>query len=246
MYFTERYHEIIKILKERNGASVHFLAEQLHVSEPTIRRDLTVLEKQERIRRTFGGAVLNDMSTSEIPLSLRESENRQPKEIIAKKAMEHISDGKVIFIDASSTASHLLKYLPGFSNLTIITNSPKNSLKLAELRVRSFSTGGLLLENSIAYVGKQAEDFVRNFNADLFFFSSRGLSDDGVLSDSSIEESELRRVMMAHSRKKILLCTSDKIGKSYMYNLCRLSDVDEVISEVPLPEHLTKIMQREH
>lgn len=238
MYFTERYHEIIKILKERNGASVHFLAEQLHVSEPTIRRDLTVLEQQERIRRTFGGAVLNDMSTSEIPLSLRESENRQPKEIIAKKAIEHISDGKVIFIDASSTASNLIKYLPGFSNLTIITNSPKNSLKLAELRVRSFCTGGLLLENSIAYVGKQAEDFVRNFNADLFFFSSRGLSDDGVLSDSSIEESELRRVMMEHSRKKIFLCTSDKIGKSYMYNLCRLGDVNEVISEISLPEHL--------
>lgn len=238
MYFTERYEDIIKILKERNSASVHFLAEHLHVSEPTIRRDLVVLEQEKRIKRTFGGAVISDMSTTEIPLALRESENRQPKEIIAKKAIEHISDGKIIFIDASSTASKLLKYLPNFSNLTIITNSPKNSLKLAELRVRSFCTGGLLLENSIAYVGKQAEDFVRNFNADLFFFSSRGLSDTGVLSDSSIEESELRRVMMEHSRKKIFLCTSDKIGKSYMYNLCRLSAVDEVISEVELPEHL--------
>ena len=238
MYFTERYEDIIKILKKRNGASVHYLADQLHVSEPTIRRDLAFLEKQKRIKRTFGGAVISDMATSEIPLSLRESENRLPKEIIAKKAIEHISDGKIIFIDASSTASKILKYLPNFSNLTIITNSPKNSLKLAEMKVRSFSTGGLLLENSIAYVGRGAENFVRNFNADLFFFSSRGLSEDGVLSDASIEESELRRVMMEQSKKKIFLCTSDKIGKSYMYNLCRLSDVDEIICDKPLPENL--------
>lgn len=240
MYFTERYDDIIKILKKRNGASVHYLAEQLHVSEPTIRRDLAFLEKEKRIKRTFGGAVINDMATSEIPLSLRESENRLPKEIIAKKAIEYISDGKIIFIDASSTASKILKYLPNFSNLTIITNSPKNSLKLAEMKVKSFSTGGLLLENSIAYVGRGAENFVRNFNADLFFFSSRGLSEDGVLSDASIEESELRRVMMEQSKKKIFLCTSDKIGKSYMYNLCKLSDVDEVISDKPLPESLQR------
>ncbi len=41
---------------------------------------------------------------------------------------------------------------------------------------------------------------------------------------------------MVHSRKNIFLCISDKIGKSYMYNLCKLSDVDEVISDMPLPE----------
>lgn len=238
MYFTERHDQILSILKERNGVSVHFLAEKLHVSEPTIRRDLTFLEKQERIKRTFGGAVLNDMTTSEIPLSLRENENKLPKDIIARKAVEHISNGKIIFIDASSTASHLLKYLPQFSDLTIITNSPKTSLKLAELKIRSFSTGGLLLENSIAFVGSGAENFIRNFNADLFFFSSRGLSEDGVISDASIEESNLRRVMMEQSKKKIFLCTSDKIGKRYMYNLCKTSDVDLVICDKELPEFL--------
>ena len=240
MYYTERHDEILTILKERNGASVHYLAKNLHVSEPTIRRDLTYLEKQHYIKRTFGGAVLNDMTTSEIPLSLRESENRLPKEIIAKKAIEHISDGKIIFIDASSTVSKLLKYFPQFKDLTIITNSPKNSLKLGELKVKSYSTGGLLLENSIAFVGSGAENFIRNFNADIFFFWSRGLSEDGVISDSSVDESNLRRVMMEHSKKRIFLCTSDKMGKRYMYNLCTLSDVDVIISDKELPDSLKR------
>lgn len=244
MYFSERYDKILDILKERNGVSVHYLAEKLHVSEPTIRRDLTYLEKKDYIKRTFGGAVLNDMTTSQIPLSLRESENKLPKEIIVQKAREFISDGKIIFIDASSTASKLLKYLPQFSDLTIITNSPKTSLKLAELKIKSFSTGGLLLENSIAFVGSGAENFIRNFNADLFFFSSRGLSEDGVISDSSIDESNLRRVMMEQSKKKIFLCTSDKIGKRYMYNLCKLSEIDEIISEKPLPDNLLRIAKK--
>ena len=106
--------------------------------------------------------------------------------------------------------------------------------------MKSYSTGGLLLENSIAFVGSGAENFIRNFNADIFFFSSRGLSEDGVISDSSVDEANLRRVMMEHSKKRIFLCTSDKMGKRYMYNLCTLSDVDVIISDKELPDSLKR------
>ena len=122
----------------------------------------------------------------------------------------------------------------------MITNSPKTSLKLAELKIRSLSTGGLLLENSISFVGAHAENFVRNFNADIFFFSCRGITDDGQLTDSSMEESQLRRIMMEHSKKKIFLCTSNKIGRKYMYNLCDVSAVDGVICEKELPDGLQR------
>ncbi len=98
------------------------------------------------------------------------------------------------------TASNVIPHLKKFKNLTVITNSPKNSLKLAELKIKSFSTGGILLENSVAYVGTSAQNFIKQFNADLFSFSCRG-AHDGILNDSSIEETDLRKVMMRQSKK---------------------------------------------
>ena len=240
MYYRERHNKILDILQKRNSASVHFLAQALYVSEPTIRRDLAVLQEQGKIRRTFGGAVLSDMINKEVPFVLREHENRRAKDAIARMAAKHIRDGQIIFLDASSTASYLTPYLASFSDLTVITNSPKTSLKLAELKIRSLSTGGLLLENSISFVGAHAENFVRNFNADIFFFSCRGITVDGQLTDSSMEESQLRRIMMEHSKKKIFLCTSNKIGRKYMYNLCDVSAVDGVICEKELPDGLQR------
>ena len=76
MFYSKRHEDILKILKEREAASVHFLAKELFVSEPTVRRDLDILQKQGRVRRTFGGAVICELLNREVPLSLREREGR--------------------------------------------------------------------------------------------------------------------------------------------------------------------------
>lgn len=232
MFYNERYEAIVDILREKSTVSVHFLAKELFVSEPTIRRDLKKMEESGIIKRTFGGAVLSEYLNKEVPLSMRERENMTAKDYIAREAVKHICDGQVVFLDASSTASRIVKYISAFSNLTVITNSPKTSLKLAELKIKSFCTGGLMLENSIAYVGSYAENFVKNFNADIFFFSSRGITQNGLITDSSVEESDLRKAMMSNSKKNIFLCTSDKIGKQYFYNLTNASETDGVICDV--------------
>ena len=243
MFYSERQQAIVKILSAKGSASVHFLANELHVSEPTIRRDLTYLEEKNFIHRTFGGAVINQLTTTEIPFQLREHDNPTAKETIAKKACKHIKNDMVIFIDSSSTASKILKHLTNYSGLTVITNSPQCSLKLAELNIRCFCTGGYMKDDSYTYVGPYAEYFLRNFNADILFLSSRGLSDDGFLCHSSVEESNMRRVMIQQSKKRVLLCTSDKIGHSYMCNICTLNEIDDIITEGETPEFLLKMLR---
>ena len=243
MYYSERHQAIVEILTQRKSASVRYLASQLHVSEPTIRRDLTYLEEKNFIHRTFGGATINQLTTTEIPFQIREKSNSAIKDLIAKKACRHISNDMVIFIDSSSTASKILKYLTNYSGLTVITNSPQCSLKLAELQIRCFCTGGYMKEDSYTYVGPYAEYFLRNFNADILFFSCRGLSNDGILSYSSVEESNMRRVMIQQSKKRVLLCASEKIGRSYMCNICTLNEVDDVITEGDTPEYLMNLLR---
>ena len=225
MHYCERHEKIIDILNERTNVTVKYLAEKLFVSLPTIRRDLTYLENQNRLRRTFGGAVINTNNVSEIPFELRDSVDVKIKDALAQRASSLIKDDMVIFLDASSTVLRLVPYLNGFKNLTVITNSPIVNLMLAEHNISSFSTGGILLKSAKAYVGSFAEDFVKKFNADLCFISCRGISENGMLNDGSIEESSLRLAMINNSKKSVFIMSSNKLNKSYSFNIIHVSKV---------------------
>ncbi len=232
MFNIERQQEILNILEENKSVSVTKLCKLLFVSAPTIRRDLSILENQGKVLRTHGGVVLRQAAENEIPLMLREEQNSLSKQIIAEKAAARISDGNVIFLDASSTVAHIIPHLKKFNDIIVVTNSPKTSLKLGEENIRNYCTGGLLLAHSIAYVGNEAEEFVSNINADIFFFSSRGYLVDGNITDSSVEEAAVKKAMIKHADKSFYLCDSSKKNKKYMYNICSVNDVTGIINEI--------------
>ena len=159
MYNLERQTEILNILEKNKSISVSKLSEILYVSAPTVRRDLTILERQGRVLRTHGGVVLKQTAEKEIPLILREDQNSSSKKIIAQKAIQHINNGDVIFLDASSTVAHMIPYLKKFKDIVVVTNSPQTSIRLGNENIKNYCTGGLLLLHSIAYVGSDAEKF---------------------------------------------------------------------------------------
>lgn len=54
----KRLLQIVDILKKENKISTSRLAELLHVSEMTVRRDLDLLQKDHIVERKYGGAIL--------------------------------------------------------------------------------------------------------------------------------------------------------------------------------------------
>ena len=233
MFEAERLQKIQTLLERRQAVSVQQLAQELFVSCTTIRRDLNELQRQGLVKRIHGGAVLIAGDAQELPLYMRKKQNSAAKELIALRAVTHIRDGQVLFFDASSTVQHLVPHLAGFRDLTIITNGLKTAQELSALPHKVYCTGGLQLHNSSAYVGHIAERTIREFNADLFFFSSRGLAWDGRITDASGEETQLRRVMLEQSKKHIFLCDSSKFGADFCHNLCRVDQTDAFISDAP-------------
>ena len=231
MTITERQQQIMKRLQEEPEITVSALAKALHVSDPTIRRDFTELAKRGLITKVYGGARLHQgAADSEIPFLLRENEKSSAKVEMGRKAAEYVHDGMVIMLDGSTSAYYIVPYLARFKDLIVITSGAKTAVALAEMNIRTFSTGGQMITHSFSYIGEQAESFVRQINADILFFSCHGLSLDGKMTDVSIEEATLRRVMFEHSRMKILLCDSGKIGKTYFYNMGNIRDIDAVVS----------------
>ncbi len=231
MYNLERQQEILGVLEQNRSISVTKLAEMLYVSQPTIRRDLSILEQQGKVKRTHGGVILRSASDAEIPLMFREGQNNSAKRAIAQKAAEYITNGDVIFLDASSTAAYLIPYIARHDHVIVVTNSPKTSMLLGERNVKNYCTGGLLLAHSVAYVGREAERFVSTVNANLFFFSSRGYTEGGMITDSSEREVAVKKAMRKNAEKSYYLCDESKKNQKFAFNICAVKDVDAVIDE---------------
>ena len=233
MMIEERQRLIIEELKADPHIGVKELSKKLFVSEPTIRRDLTELHNRGIITKIYGGAIINTTAAyREVPFFLRENEKSIAKSEMGRRAAAMIEDGMVIMLDGSTSAYHIVPFLSRFKNLTVITSGAKTAVALAESNIRTFCTGGQMIIHSFSYVGKQAEDFVRSVNADILFFSCHGLDGMGRMTDNAIEEADIRRVMFEHSARKILLCDSSKLGKTYFYNMGNVADMDGVISDV--------------
>ena len=237
MLKNQRHNEIIEILKKEGFAEVRSLGDRLYASQPTIRRDLDLLEKQGYIRRSHGGAMLADDKIN-TPVSFRRGTKAREKAQICRLAASLIKSGSLIFADASTTASHLADVLNERDNVTVVTNGYPICRALSENNVQVFSTGGRLLKNSMAFVGSQAEEAVRRYNADWLFFSSSSLDNDGMISDYSEEETALRIAMRTGAQRSVFLCDSTKIGKASAFRAFSLSEVDCIVTDTPLPESM--------
>lgn len=245
MAFYERENDLINIIMQYDRVSVEELLKRQYTSKSTLRRDLKKLEEKGLIIRTHGGVMpVKKFADEQIPFFMRESEQNEEKERIAKQAVELIHDGDVIMLDATTSAYRLIKYFKDLKDIIVITSGAKASYLLGEMGIKNICTGGHMINKSFSYVGQEALDTISKYNADITFFSCRGLSEDGFLSDNSIEENEVRKMMMKHAKRKVFLCNSEKIGHSYLNNLCHVSETDTIISNEAVPPYITSLMKQ--
>ena len=239
MYQNEREQEILDILARHGFVTVPMLAKKLHISESSIRRDLSSLQKKGLVHRSYGGAELaNTMNrTHNIPFSLRSQESSAEKRRIATAAAQLVHEGDVVFVDASSTCFYLFSELIKIKGITIITNSIEGLHMLMDYDVPVISSGGhISAENRAALVGPYAEEAISNLHADIFFFSVYALSNEGVLTDLYLSEITIRKRMMEQANQSFFLCDSKKIGKRSMYRMCSLPELDGIISDISIQE----------
>lgn len=231
-----RQQQILELLKQEQYLSVNDLSQRLFFSKPTVRRDLAELEKSGLVFRSHGGASLKSSPNSDVAFDLRNTLHTRQKAEIARKAAAMIEDGDVVFLDASTTALHMAKYLTDKHYITVITNSIQLPALLRSSNIPIYSTGGRLIPNSLAFGGPVAEQSIQHFHIDKFFFSSCALTDSGEILDFSEEETMLRKVLLQHADRSIFLCDSSKLGKNAVFHVADLSQVDAVICDVEIKQ----------
>ena len=223
-----RDEEILQLINQAGYISIRDLAEKTYTSQSTVRRDLERMEQKGLLRRRHGGA--ESIALLRPPLIVRKQHNQAEKHAIARRAAALVTPGSTVFLDVSTTVQYMIPYLSGIEGLTVYTNGADTAIRLVVSRIRTVCTGGELFAESMAYVGTVAEDTVRKTYFDAMFFSCAGF-DDRVISDWSEQESVLRRVVMEQSEKKYFLADHTKQGKRFTHIICRIGDVDEILSE---------------
>lgn len=88
--------------------------------------------------------------------------------------------------------------------------------------------GGIYYEHDMCTVGGMTNEFLRNINVDVGFFSAKGLSDDGIISDDDESQTAARKAAMINCKQKIFLFDTTKQHKKYIYTLCKTDVIDDI------------------
>ena len=219
--------ELLDYLEEKQYATVEELSAKLFVSQSSVRRRLTSLQEKGLVIRTHGGVKISEANNFFPTFSFRSHLNSSEKKKIALTAVDLVKDGDVVFLDGSTSAFFMAEYLKSFKNLRVITNGIDTLSLLSKNKIDAYSTGGRISNtNRSALVGQIALNSVRNFHADVAFFSAHSVSSDGQIYDCFEEENYVRREMMKNTTKKVFICDSSKLGFSSPYKLCTINDID--------------------
>lgn len=231
MLVAERYEKIVALVNKKGSIRVSELSELCQVTEETIRRDLDKLEKAGQLRRSHGGAVSLKEQAAETPYFEREIMHVEEKKKIAQKAVEFVSEGDRLILDASSSAWYVASVLPDI-RLTVLTNSIKVALALAgKEKIELVSTGGILSPRSLSFVGPMAETALEKYHVNKAFISCKGVTVERGISESNEWQARIKQKMINMSDHIYLLADYSKLGITDFAHAAELNQLDTIITD---------------
>lgn len=224
-----RQQRIVELIRESGGVTVTALEREFGVSSATARRDLAVLEQQGKVRRTHGGAVVPGLAQHEDSFQKRLGEAVEDKKRLARAASVLLEAEESVFVDSSTTAYYAVqRMLADASNVTFLTSL----LPVMDLfstadpsAVSLVGFGGIFRPLTLSFVGPCAIRMIESYRADRTFFSVKGITPDGQLTEANPLEAEVKRAMIRQAASPVLLVDGRKFERQ---GLSVISDIREV------------------
>ncbi|MCA9951085.1 MAG: substrate-binding domain-containing protein [Anaerolineales bacterium] len=213
----ERRQNILRLLAERPGLRVTEMAETFHVAEGTIRNDLNALEKDKKLRRVRGGAVLTTQATPDMDIQTVVGQVSIKyagiKQRIARWAADTIIDGDTILLDASSTVRFMVPHLDAYKRLTIVTNGLETARQVARSTTHPvILVGGMVNRSGNATTSLIGLDMLKNLHIRTAYVSCVGFDLQAGLTERLIEEAQLKEAMLSAIPRLVALVGANKIG----------------------------------
>ncbi len=233
-FAEERRIKLLEFINRNNRADVAELAHQFNVTEATIRRDLVSMEDENLIYRTHGGAIKRDQPSlwETTTLQERSIQHREEKNRIADLVSQLVHDGDSLMIDGGSTTLCVARKLVDKKKMLIVTNTSMIGETLVEINDNKIIlTGGELVKGLNSTIGVVAERAIKHYRVDKAIIGVSGiLLEEGFFS-AVPAEAEIKRLMLANSRERIVVADSSKIGTRAFCLVCEFAGVDKLVTD---------------
>jgi DeoR/GlpR family transcriptional regulator of sugar metabolism len=229
---AERRQRVARLVRETGSVTVTGLEKEFGVSPMTARRDLKTLEREGRVSRTHGGAVLPGFVGHEDSFQWRLEESVEAKRRLARSAVDLLEPGETIFLDSSTTAYYVARRILEVGiRVTLLTNLVPVMGLFSESEapnVELVGLGGDLRPLTRSLVGPHATRMIGTHFADKAFISAKGVTLDGYLTDPDPLEAEVKRTMVGRSEEPVVRIDTRKFEQRGLHVITGVSDFARV------------------
>jgi len=227
MLTEERHKLILDELRRNSVVYVSELVKMLDTSESTIRRDLTFLNSEGKLKKVHGGATLleREFNTKDDYVSIRENLNMEDKSIIAKYAAALVKKDDFVYIDSGTTTNLMIDYLEE-KNAVYVTNGINQAKKLISKGFRTYIIGGELKSSTEAIVGVEAINSLKKYNFTKGFFGTNGIYEYRGYTTPDMREALVKEEAIKRTRNPFILADKTKFNE---ISCITFAELDEAV-----------------
>lgn len=231
----KRIDNIEKYILEHKSVTLDQLCENFKISKVTLRRDLDIIVSRGTIKKVYGGVVSIPSSTQDfdglIPYEERNIKNSEEKKLVACLAAKEIQDNDIIYLDTGTSTLNLIDYFVDISNLTIITSSILVASKLlAYNNIKTIVLPGMLNTRTASLIGNSCQEYLKQCHIQKAFMACTAINESGI-SNSSLEEYEIKKIALKQSQKHYLLVDHTKFDKSALMTYSSLDNINHIFTD---------------
>jgi len=241
MIASERRMLILRMLQDKGVINLHEAVSTLGSSEATVRRDFEKLEREGKLQRVQGGAMLQDWQDSIQPsMHEKRNVNLTQKRMVSAHAAELVLDGQCVFLDCGTSIVPLWEILMK-RPVKIVSNSSLLLSVKGEQRAELFLLGGTYSANNNMTYGTLTKHALQEFYFDHAFIGCFGFSAaEGKAYTLELDSAEVKQTAMKKSRQCHLLADDSKLERQGFYAFAELSDFQSVIYEKKIERMVIK------
>ena len=232
MLKEERYQKIVDWVNAKSAVTVEELCEKFKISQPTVSRDLQMLNQAGKLIKTHGGAVsISTGLANEPSFTYRKTQFTEEKQRIAMKATEYIKSGETIIIDSGTTNFWMAEHLHNVADINVWTNDLHITLELINHdNVDITILGGKLRKQYYNTMGVLTNQLLGNIHVDKLFVGVDAINVESGLMVYSPEEAELKQLMVETAKETILVCDHSKFEKMALMSFCPIEKIQRIIT----------------
>ena len=234
MFLEERQESIMGMLTRDGKVRVKELSDKFRVTEDCIRKDLGALEKQGKLKRTYGGAVVLRENLHTMEVSKRRNTDVEAKRRIAQAAVRLINDKDMVFLDISTSNLAVAELLAKEQReLTVVTNMIDILVILAQNpKIRLVFAGGKINKSRDGFWGGMTMDFISHLKPDIAFVGAVGVDvKENSVSTYDIEDGINKAATIRVSKRAYVVAEAKKLSADGNYNYATLDTLSGLITD---------------